>query len=509
MSPALAAQRPIPTLLGISELLWSDLTAFGTLAPEPGHAATHADVAGLEGYLRSRLVMAIVVLETLETQAGLRLVERAPYRLGLGDWAPGSPLAGYTGGDGGLLPSASARSQLTNVRMDTTGNRDGRFGRIMRSMLWIAANDSVRAAVHYGFDLLERGSAADARSVAHATACLLGARSHASSDTEVVSRIRGAAEDSRNGWLAFYPELDWFDMARLSPAMQDLEMELVERVIVAIEDAREAVSLDAFLTARSSVAKLVSALRLVIRWTNETIPIALEAFCSQLDEIDADYLPTMVAVELGSFQGAHAYAKSIADAYRATVGADWQARFWSERLLVPYACGDLTADAVPPEWVVPSWRIAQAWTVWASFADDAMLVRSRFPDGTASKLDDPRSEDPEAGAAALAMGLQDASKARERGRPDEAEALLNDLLVDYPWADPAWCELAHVVHGRGDNRQALTHLSAALTLRPHSREPWRALSATLDALGHDEEARIAAVIHDRLPDSLGIPAPGC
>jgi len=115
MSPALAAQRPIPTLLEISELLWSDLTALGTLAPEFGHAAKRYDVAGLEGYLRSRLVMAIVVLETLETQAGLRLTERAPYRLGLGDWAPGSPLAGYTGGDGGLLRQRRrARSSRTS-----------------------------------------------------------------------------------------------------------------------------------------------------------------------------------------------------------------------------------------------------------------------------------------------------------------------------------------------------------------------------------------------------------
>lgn len=212
----------------------------------------------------------------------------------------------------------------------------------------------------------------------------------------------------------------------------------------------------------------------------------------------------MVGLELGSFQHVVDYARSIAESYRSTIGPGWETRFWSERLLLPWACGDLEAEAVPPEWVMPSWRIAQPWTVWRSSETDAALRRNlsheaRSPAETGSLTKAPPHQTRHRTVSDV---LEMARDLMEGGNATEARPLLDELLRVYPWADLVWWRLAEIARRQGDSQEAIRCVSAALVLRPHERALWQCLCLILHESHNTVEARIAAIVSERMPDEL-------
>jgi tetratricopeptide (TPR) repeat protein len=492
--PAFATDRPLPALLPIAELLWEELTAFGVFARE-----LDSPPEGFEDFLLTRHVSSSVLFGQLAERAGLRLVDHKPYLLGLGDWDEDRPLAGYTDHDGAPTPVGAAFSLIVGWRTQSTGDSEGgTFYRTLRSALWIAEHHSIATAVHWALDLLEHGRAAFPREVAHAVAVLLAARSRATTDAEAALKLRGGEPpQDRDAVLAPRFALDWVDLTDLSAEMQALEMTLVERALAVIEEVRSATTLDAWVVKLSGAVRVTNAIRLILSWTNDPLPVTLRGFVSQLEELDADNASIVVSLELGGYPMALEYAKSIADEYKAVLGENWEGRYRKERSLLPHACGALDQAAVPTEWRMPSWRLAQSWTVWHTFEADAMLRRPLL---TAGKDDAPTDER----RRRLDDALGRAAEQLQQGATSEARTTLADVLAEYPWADPAWWYLAQAAWRDGRADEALEAVTAAIVLRPYEAALWDSLRLVLEDLDSPLEVEIAAAVAGEFARVAGI-----
>ena len=447
----LASATDAKVLLEIAQRLFDATYAFGRLSGDPTSEyrdPKSSDRASV--HLTSRRVPISVVALTLQDEIGLGIQPGAVFLFNGATWPAGLPLAGYSRSNAAPSPFELLSSLFSNWEMDFRAQDVwSPHLRVLRSALTVLENGTLEDAAMYCVDILEQGLGLRPDAVAIVLTDLLGARSHAASDSEAGLRLRGGPPRDAREVLVFYPERDWFDREQLSDAMRAVQMLLVERALDAVESAREAPTLDDFLVRLTVAAKAARAVQLSVKWTCRSVPISLAAILSQLEEIQADAASIAFATALGSFAFVIDYARDVADGYRKQLGDTWEDRFWRERAIIPTRGPSLTVTRVPADWVQPSWRIAAAWTAIHTFDDDPMLLMSRFADGRFPSDKEVLQKAPPAKRRQklLKAALRGGQALSGSNDLTGAEIRFTEFLTGFPWCDPVYFERARLALG--------------------------------------------------------------
>jgi hypothetical protein len=483
----------------IADALLAEVLAFGKLAIIDDIDLVDEGPLRINRYIEHRRLPITLLFLTLEQEANLQFSgENIPFRFNQATWPEETPLAGYTS-SASLLPSQFIESLFSNWRQDAMSSKEGRFYRVFRSALWVSLHQGVAEGIKYLFDLLEAGGAFDCQAVALTAVYLLAARSQTNSDQEMVDHlVEGGTPKTRPEWLIFYPTLDWLQLNQLSDDMRGIILSLVERGIQRVEQIRNSSDLDAWITCYSSLAGLLLTIFLVVRWTHQEPPLSLRAVLSQFEEIVGDEHALRACIEMGTFAEGLDYARDIANQYRSTIGKGWEQRLQRERLLVPVQLHSLLLtdndEQLPPDWILPSWRIAYPWTFLDTDEPDPMAIFSKFADGKIPKDSEIVEPNRKQRRQQILRGLDRAEKMINRGNTEKGLSQLHQLLRQYPWNFPILFDLGSTYYIRGDAETAFDYLIRAIVLGVTQPTYWEYLSTVLREIGNNREAAIASLL---------------
>ena len=384
----------------VAELLFRQSQLFGQLSVDQGIS---------RGQVKSALVRAGPVkslLTSLETMANLRFGSvRLPFCYNRETWSNQQPAGGYTTASSAPLPSEVLSSLLLAWNLHNPGSRTINYSasdpevtsigeksnlveRLIRSTLAVVARGDFTAGLEYLFDLLQAGFIINTRTLSNALIILLVARSQAESDTDMISRFYGgsvpeSSEDSINldvhyEWLEIESlGINWIDFGSLAHAVnfrvnrsriEPYIVGLLEATLARVDFVRGAETFDDWVVGQTTLGGQISVITAIVNGLIRSVPLAMQAILSQLEEIRADVgsLTKTLAMQYGipSYYSGFEFIKHIAEQYKRVLGEDWADRFFTERLLVPQALRsallpDLVIQNKAAEWDALSWTLAQ------------------------------------------------------------------------------------------------------------------------------------------------------
>ena len=478
----------------VSTALLRQTAAYGLFA---------ANVEGGGAYFRSdyakRIALTTAIFQVFEGAVNLQFEEgETPLCYNRVRWPSGGRIAGWSHAGDEVRASDLIASYVGNWQLDwNTANAGSSVSRIVRCALFMCAERGLSGALCYLSDLSRHGFIVRTSSLASAIDALLCVRQIAGSDKELVRlAFGGTVPDGNQVWMSadFSPpsEIPALDPDHCGDAADTL----LEVAMDAADLAREAQDYDEWLVGQHHLSMWLNAITTVLGKVSASLPLHARAIMKQLEEIRAD----SGVLLLGSHAGLLSHPlKEIWQHYvglavviKHSAGDGWEERLINERAFLPrvlapwfleFAAG--RNDRVPPlAWAGVSSALA---TPYAAGVYNHLELRY-MPSDPGSSRDLKRANE------RMLEALQQAMALANDGRMQEAGALQDRMVEQYPWAEfPKWERgILHDKQGAPD--RALELIEAAVIIEPSHGLLWHSLAVVLERLGQHHEAKLAMAV---------------